>query len=91
MLDVEYMFESTCVPLRVRADDQGDAAMGVDVVGAVLGVVFQHEDGRLRPELAVADRFDDATQRQVVVGQISDRRCRVRLAPSCDRWGGERS
>ena len=42
--------------------------MGVDVVGAVLGVVFQHEDGRLRPELAVADRLDDAAQGQVVVG-----------------------
>ena len=69
------------VPLRVRTDHQRDAAMGVDVVGAVLGVIFQHENGGLRPELAVADRFDHASQRQIVIGQIGDRRWRSDLCP----------
>ncbi len=42
--------------------------MGVDVVRAVLGVVFDDEDGGLGPELGLADGFDDAPEGEVVVG-----------------------
>lgn len=31
---------------RIFTDHQGDGAMRVDVIGAVLGIVFKHEDGR---------------------------------------------
>ena len=51
--------------------DQADGAVGVDVVGAVLGVVLDDEDRRLGPELALADRLDDPAQRQVVAGDAA--------------------
>ena len=52
----------------VGADDLGDRAVAVDVVEAGLRVVFDDEDARLRPELAVADGFDDAAEGEVVIG-----------------------
>ena len=61
-------------PLRVGAYHQGRTAMGVNVVRAVLGVVFQHENCRVLPELAVADRLDHSAQGQVVIGKIGRRR-----------------
>src|SRR5206468_661906 len=45
---------------RVLADDESDGAVGVDVVGAVLGVVFDDEDGSVIPVGAVGNGFDDA-------------------------------
>src|SRR5258708_7473716 len=42
--------------------------MGVDVVAAVLGVVFQDEDGGVVPVGAVRDSVDYAAQGQIVVG-----------------------
>ena len=61
------------VPLDVRADRQGDRAVGVDVVGAVLGVVLDHEDGHLLPEPALAQPLDHPAERQVVVGEVGRR------------------
>ena len=55
--------------------------MGVHVVRAVLGVVFQDENGGLRPELAVADRLDQRPKRQVVVGHVGGRRRHAGLVP----------
>ena len=52
----------------VRADDLGERAMAVDVVETGLGVVLDHEDRRLGPELAARDRLHDPAQRQVVIG-----------------------
>ena len=52
---------------RILADDQSDRAMRIHMVRAVLGVVFQNKDGRVLPVRAVGDRFDDASQRQVVI------------------------
>src|SRR5229473_1552910 len=42
--------------------------MGVDVVAAVLGVVFEDEDGGVIPVGAVRDGVDYAAQGQIVVG-----------------------
>ena len=61
-------------PLGVRADHQADGAVGVDVVGAVLGVVLDDEDRRLGPELAVRDGLDQPAQGQVVAGHAGLRR-----------------
>ena len=68
MLTVLYWVLSSVLPLGVRADDQADGAVGVDVVGAVLGVVLDDEDRRLGPGLAVRDRLDEPAQGQVVAG-----------------------
>ncbi len=78
MLTVLYWCAIEELPLRVRADHQADGAMGVDMVGAVLGVVFDHEDGHLGPVLAVGDGLDDLAQRQVVAGHAGPRRERSR-------------
>ena len=53
---------------RVLADDERDAAMRVHVVGAVLGIVFEDEEGRVVPEGRVRDSIDGAADGQVVVG-----------------------
>jgi len=42
--------------------------MSVDVIGAVLGVVFDDEDGGIVPVGAVGDGVDDAAEGEVVVG-----------------------
>ena len=52
----------------VLADDEGDAAVGVNVVGAVLGVVFDYEDGSVVPVRAVGDGLDHASHGQIVIG-----------------------
>ena len=56
-----------------RADDEADGAVSVDVVGAVLGVVLDDEDGHLIPETAVAGGFDDAAEAEVVAGDAGVR------------------
>ena len=57
----------------VLADDQGDAAVGVDVVGAVLGVVLENEERGIVPIGAVRYRVNNPPDRQVIV---SNRRSR---------------
>ena len=51
------------------ADDEQDGAMAIDVVPAVLRVVFVDEHGGGGPELAAADGLDDAAEGEVVVGE----------------------
>ncbi len=53
---------------RVGRQDEGRGAVRVDMVGAVLGVVFQDENGGLRPELRLRDRLHQQPERVVVVG-----------------------
>ncbi len=48
--------------------------MSIDVVRAILGVIFNHENGSVLPKLAEADGFDNAAQGQVVVGHQSEGR-----------------
>ena len=88
---VEYSVESSA-PRRVqRARDQQHRAVRVDVVGAVLRVVLEHEDRRLRPEPAVRDRLHHAAEREVVLGDHRARRARARAAcPPCGRRRGGR-
>ena len=50
------------------ADDLDRGAVAVDVVGAVLAVVLDDEDGGVLPVLAVRDRVDDLAQGEIVVG-----------------------
>ena len=47
--------------------------MAVDVVGAVLAVVLDHEDRRVLPVLAVRDLVDDLADGEVVVGDLGGR------------------
>ncbi len=78
---VEGVFDEG-MRLRERgifADDQRDAAMGVDVVGTVLRVVFENENGGIVPVRAVGDGVDDAANGKVVVGNGG---CGTRLALS---------
>ena len=56
---------------RILADDENDAAMGIDVVGSVLGVVFEDENGGIVPIGAVGDGVDDSADGEIVVGNGS--------------------
>ena len=47
------------------------------MIGAVLGVVLDHKDGRLPPRLAVAHALDQLAKRQVVAGDAGGRRKRA--------------
>ena len=42
--------------------------MRVHVVGAVLRIVFEDEEGRVVPVRRVRDRLDGAAHRQIVIG-----------------------
>ncbi len=55
----------------VGTDDEPQRAMRVDVIGPILRVILEYEDGGLRPELGMADALDDPTQRQIVIGNTS--------------------
>ena len=55
-------------PLRIGAGDKADSAMGIDMVRAVLGVVFDDEDRRLGPQRPMADSLDEFAEGQVVAG-----------------------
>ena len=54
----------------VGADDEAQGAVSVDVVEAVLGVVFDDEDRGFGPEGTLADAFDDAAECKVVVSNF---------------------
>ena len=56
--------------------------MGVDVIGAVLRVVFDHEDGSVVPVRAVGDGIDNAAEREVVIGDRGLRRGLARTRAS---------
>ena len=58
----------------VRADHERGAAVRVDVVGAVLHVVFSDDDQRVGGVTAVRHRFDEAAQREIAIGLLRFRR-----------------
>ena len=70
--------------LDVGADDIARAAVTVDVVDAVLRVVFLDEDRRRRPDRAVADGVDKAAKGQVVIGLHGLRRWRAASVVGAD-------
>src|ERR1700726_828043 len=53
---------------RILADHEGERAMGIDVVGAILRVVSEHEDGSIVPVRTVGNGVDYAAEREIVVG-----------------------
>ncbi len=53
---------------RILADDEGDAAVGVDVIGAVLRVVLQNEEGSIVPIGAVGYSVNDTSDGEGIVG-----------------------
>src|SRR5206468_3928710 len=55
---------------RILADDEGDRTMRIDVVGAILRVIFEDEDGSVIPVRAVRDGVDDTAKRQIIVGYV---------------------
>ena len=60
----------------VWAYSKGHRAMTVHMVEAILGVILNHEDQRLRPETGFRDSFDNPRQCEVVVrNHGSGRRC----------------
>ena len=72
--------------LRVRADRERGHAVSVDVVGAVLGVVLDHEDQRAVPIDRVRDSVDDLAERRSRCRRPSPRACaRPASCPSCGR------
>jgi hypothetical protein len=56
----------------IGADDIGRGPMGVDMVGTVLGVVFEDEDGGLAPDGTVGDMVYQPAQGQVIVCDLGD-------------------
>ena len=52
---------------RIRADSERDSPVSVDVVGAVLCIIFHDENRGRGPELGLGNGFDQSSQREVVV------------------------
>ena len=65
---VLYMRAIHRVVLDVGRDQKRGRAVRIHVVGAVLRVVLQHEDGGARPEAALRNRLHQHPQRVVVIG-----------------------
>src|SRR5665213_533873 len=59
---------------RVLADDYAQRAVRVDVVGAVLRIVFENEERRIVPIGRVRNRLHSAANREIVVGHRRLRR-----------------
>ncbi len=74
MLAVEYIVESTAARRTNGLMQSAHRAVGIDMVGTVLGVVLHDKNGGFRPELTVADAFNDSSQGQVIVGHHRTRR-----------------
>src|SRR3954468_15997411 len=56
------------MPARKRADAEQQRSVRIDVVRSILRIVFEHENCGILPIRAVRDGFDDAAEREVVVG-----------------------
>src|SRR5581483_9040157 len=52
------------------AGNKQHAAVGIDVIDAVLGVVLGDKDSRLFPDGGLREEVDDTAESQVVVGNI---------------------
>src|SRR5262249_49358006 len=65
------------MPFRKWANYQAYGAMGIDMVRAVLRIVFYHENSRLRPVLTSSHCFHELTESQVIAGYASLRRVSV--------------
>src|ERR1700733_5017991 len=59
--------ECLLLPGRIFADHESGRSMSVNMIGSVLRVVLQNEDGRVVPIGAVRNGIDDAAYSQVIV------------------------
>src|SRR5215470_5850741 len=57
----------------VFADHERERTMRIDVIGTVLRVVFENEDGGVFPVGTVRDRLDDAAEGEIVIGNVGGR------------------
>src|SRR5579862_121177 len=53
---------------RIFADHKSDGTVSVDMVGTVLGIIFENEDSRIVPIGAVRNGVDHSPQSQIVIG-----------------------
>src|SRR5208282_1497087 len=60
--------------LYIRSNDESKTAVATDVIGAILGIVFNHEDERVAGVGAVGDLIGRQSYRVVVVGHLKFRR-----------------
>lgn len=59
------------VSFGIGTGDIGGSAVAADVVPTILRVVFDGEDAGIGPEFGVADGFENFSERDVVVGNLS--------------------
>ena len=65
----------------VRAEDEADGAARIDVIRAILGIIFNNKDRGIRPILAVAHGIDELSDGVVVVRDHGLRSECARLGP----------
>src|ERR1035438_1569243 len=61
------------VVLDPGGDEEGGGAVGIHVVGTVLGVVFEDENGRIGPKARFRDALDQLADGVVVIGGGGER------------------
>src|SRR5271167_3029148 len=65
---------------RILADDQRSRAMRIHMIGSVLRIILNYENGSVVPVRAMRHRINHAANREIVIG---DRGSRRRLAHAC--------
>ena len=58
----------------VRADYEAHRPANIDMIRAVLGIIFNHKDRHFPPIAAVADAIDDEPETIIIARYRSDRR-----------------
>src|SRR5262249_42787979 len=51
----------------VLADDEGDAAVGIDMIVSILRIVFEDHDGGIVPVWTVGDGLHNASESKIIV------------------------
>ena len=57
--------------LDAGADQIGKAAVGIDMVGTILGIILDDDDQRVLARGRVGDDLGDAADRIVIVGDLA--------------------
>jgi hypothetical protein len=60
-------------PFRVRADDEHRPAVSIHMIDSALCIIFHHENRGTGPKLTMTVRIDDATESQIVIGDLGAR------------------
>ena len=68
---------------RILADHEGGGTVRIDVIGAILCVIFQDENRSVLPERAVRDGIDHTAQSEIVVRDIRGWPRFVRARAAC--------